>query len=325
MHEMHQTGVPYAFRMRLETRHLRAFVAVVDEGTFTDAAIALRTSQASVSRSVAALEAGLGSRLLQRTSRGVVPTVAGARVVGHARRVLDEVAAIEREVADAGGEVRLGYAWSALGRHTTPLQRRWSAENPGSSLVLVQVNTPTAGLVEGAADVAVTRRPLDERRFEAALVGVERRYAAVASDHALARRRTVAMGDFAGSTVGVDPRTGTTTPDLWPPDGAPAGTREIHGVDEWLTVIAAGQAIGITSEATARQHPRPGVTYRPLRDASPVQVWLAWWRDSRPTHAARLVQLACELYAGSSRAVEEAGRGPLTGSDAGSAGPVRRS
>jgi DNA-binding transcriptional LysR family regulator len=282
--------------MALDLRQLRAFVAVLDEGTFTDAAIALGTTQASVSRSVAALERELAVRLVQRTSRGAVPTVAGGRLVGHARRVLEEVAAIHREIADTTGEVRVGYAWSALGRHTTTLQRRWSAEHPGSTLLFVQANTTTAGLVEGLADIAVTRRFLDDRRFETALIGVEPRYAAVASDHPLARRRSVAMADFAGATVGIDARTGTTTEDLWPPEAAPRATRDTHGVDEWLTLIAAGQAIGITSEATARQHPRPGVTYRPVRDAEPVSVWLAWWRDSKPTHATALVRLATELY-----------------------------
>jgi DNA-binding transcriptional LysR family regulator len=202
---------PYAERMALELRQLHAFVAVVDTGTFTDAAITLGVTQASASRSVAALERELGVRLLQRTSRGAVPTVVGARIIARARRVLDDVAAIEREVADTSGELRVGYAWSALGRHTTALQRRWSAEHPGSTLVLVHANTTTAGLVEGTADIAVTRRPLNDRRFETALIGVERRYAAVATDHPLARRRTVAMRDFAGTTVGIDSRTGTTT------------------------------------------------------------------------------------------------------------------
>jgi DNA-binding transcriptional LysR family regulator len=282
--------------MALELRHLRAFVAVVDEGTFTDAAIALGTTQASVSRSVAALERELDARLVQRTSRGAVPTVAGGRLVGHARRVLEEVSAMHREIAVTTGELRIGYAWSALGRHTTTLQRRWSAEHPGSTLLFVNANTTTAGLVEGLADIAVTRRCLDDRRFETALIGVEPRYAAVASDHPLARRRSVAIADFAGATVGIDSRTGTTTEDLWPPEAAPGATRDTHGVDEWLTLIAAGQAIGITSEATARQHPRPGVTYRPFRDAQPVSVWLAWWRDDKPTHAAALVRLATDLY-----------------------------
>ena len=233
--------------------------------------------------------------------RGALPTATGDRIATRARRVLGEVDAIARlaaqDAAGTGTEVRIGYAWSALGRHTTALQRRWTSERSGSALIFTQVNTPTAGLVERAADIAVTRRELDRRRFQTALIGAEPRYAALASDHPLTRRRAVRLRDFAGSTVAVDARTGTTTEDLWPAHAAPAATRDAHGVDEWLTLIAAGQAIGLTSQATTWQHPRPGVVYRPVLDAEPVPVWLAWWRDDRSEWIGALVQLASELYA----------------------------
>jgi hypothetical protein len=77
---------------------------------------------------------------------------------------------------------------------------------------------------------------------------------------------------------------------------APAATRTVRGIEDWLTVIAAGQAVGISAEATAAQHPRPGVVYRPVRDALPVPVWLAWWADSPPRNLDALVQLVCEQY-----------------------------
>ncbi|GAB2689109.1 LysR family transcriptional regulator [Thalassiella azotivora] len=286
--------------MAVELRELRALVAVADEGTFTDAAIALGTSQASVSRAVAGLEDELGVRLLLRTSRGATPTVTGQRVLAHARRVLDDVAAVHRVVAGTG-ELRVGYAWAALGRHTTAVQRRWSADHPGASVVFVQSATVSAGLVEGVADVAVLRRPVEDRRLrealETVLVGVERRYAVLASDHRLGRRRTLGLRDLLGEVVGVDSRTGSTTPDLWPEGTAPAAVRETRGVDELLNLIAAGAVVGITSEATVRQHPRPGIVYRPVRDAEPVAVHLAWWRDDPPPRVRELVGLVCELYA----------------------------
>jgi DNA-binding transcriptional LysR family regulator len=285
--------------MDLELRQLRALLAVVDAGTFTGAGAALGVSQASVSRTVAALERALGTRVLQRTTREVSLTAAGARVVGHARRILEEAAAIQRAADETRGDVRIGYAWAALGRHTTPVQRRWSASHPGSALVFVQSITPTAGLTEGTADVSVLRRPVGDARLDTALLGVERRYAAVAADDPLARRRSVRLDDFAGRTVALDSLTGTTTEELWAPTAAPGATRTVRGVDEWLTVIAAGQALGITAEATASQHPRPGVVYRPVRDAPPVPVWLAWWADSPPPDVAALRQLMCEQYAGS--------------------------
>src|SRR6185436_8743359 len=110
-------------------------------------------------------------------------------VVARARRILDEVDQLERSVTEAPSELRVGYAWAALGKHTTRIQRSWAAAHPGTPLVFVQSNTPTAGLVDGGADIAVLRLPVNERRFELALVGVEARYAAVATGSSLARKR----------------------------------------------------------------------------------------------------------------------------------------
>jgi DNA-binding transcriptional LysR family regulator len=281
-----------------EVRQLRALLAVVEAGTFTGAAAVLGVSQASVSRTVVALERALGARVLQRTTREVSLTPVGARVVGHARRVLEEVAAMRRTADQARGDVRIGYAWAALGRHTTPVQRRWAAAHPGSALVFVQSNTPTAGLAEGLADVSVLRRPVADRRLRSALLGLEGRRAAVAADDALARRRSVGLDDFAGRVIASDALTGTTTEELWSSTVAPGAIRTVRGVDEWLTVVAAGQAVGITAEATATQHPRPGVVYRPVRDAPPVPVSLVWWADSPPPHLDALVELVREQYAG---------------------------
>ncbi|HEY1626646.1 MAG TPA: LysR family transcriptional regulator, partial [Streptosporangiaceae bacterium] len=72
----------------LELRHLRCLVAIVDAGTFTDAAIDLGISQAAVSRNLIALERVLGVRLLHRTSRSVSPTTAGVHVLAQARHLL---------------------------------------------------------------------------------------------------------------------------------------------------------------------------------------------------------------------------------------------
>src|SRR3954453_3821445 len=122
--------------MDVEVRQLRALLAVVDAGPFTGAAAALRVTQASVSRTVAALERALGARVLQRTTRETSLTPVGAQVVRHARRVVAEgVAAIRRAAEQRRGDLRVGYAWSALGRHTTVVQRRWSDAHPGSALV----------------------------------------------------------------------------------------------------------------------------------------------------------------------------------------------
>ncbi|MEV6487865.1 LysR family transcriptional regulator [Actinoplanes sp. NPDC051633] len=281
--------------MDVSLPQLRTLVAVVDAGTFTDAAVALGVSQASVSRSIAALESALGARLLQRTTRHVALTAVGERVSAQARRVLEEVGHLSRMV-EPRAELRLGYAWAALGRHTRGVQKRWAAEHPGVPLVLVHVNEPSAGLSDGRADVAVVRRPLDDPRFATAEVGRENRYAAVATDHTLARKRTIRLADLTRYAIAIDARTGTTTPDLWPADSRPATIRWTNTIDEWLTQIAANQAVGVTPEATAHQNPRPGVAYRMLRGVAPIPVHLAWWRDDPPDRLDELLVMIRSVY-----------------------------
>jgi DNA-binding transcriptional LysR family regulator len=295
--------------MDLELRHLRALVAVIDAGTFTDAAANLGVSQAAVSRAIVGLENALGARLLRRTTRHVSLTSAGTQVLASARRVLDEVAHLRQVLDQSRTELRVGYAWAALGKHTRRLQKTWKTAHPEVPLIFVQSNTATAGLSEGAADVAVIRRPLHDPRFDTALIGVEARYAAVATDNPLARRRSVSLSDIARYTVAIDDRTGTTTLDLWQPDTTPTTIRPAHGVDEWLTLIAAGQAVGITSEATANQNPRPGVAYRTVRDAPPIPVRLAWWKDTPPARLAELVKLTSAAYQPRQTAVTSDGGG----------------
>jgi DNA-binding transcriptional LysR family regulator len=282
--------------MDVQLRHLSTLVAVTDAGTFTDAAARLGVSQAAVSRSIAALEAALGVRVLERTTRHVALTPTGERVAAQARRICDEVAHLRRIVEQPPDELRLGYAWAALGRHTRRVQKRWGQLHPGVPLVFVQVNDAAAGLADASADISVIRRPLVDARFATADVGVEARYAAVPTESPLARRRGLRLADLARYTVAIDSRTGTTTLDLWPPEARPRSVRTTHGVDEWLTLIAAGQAVGITSEATANQNPRPGVAYRPLRDAPPISVQLAWWKDNPPRYLAGLLALVRDTY-----------------------------
>lgn len=282
--------------MDIDLRQLRAFVTVVDEGSFTEAATTLHLSQASVSRAVASLETAIGARALRRTTREIGLTEVGARVLGPARRALEEIEAVLEAGQTSDSVLHVGHAWAALGAHTTGLQSRWSEEFPGSELLFVQLDSPASGLAEHVVDAAILRRQTTERRLSTTLVGVEPRYAAMSANDPLARRRSVSLNDLADRTVAIDDQTGTTTLDLWPPGKAPTTTRLTKGMDDWLTLIAAGQAVGITAEATTHQHPRPGLKFRPVRDAEPIPVWLAWRRDDPPAHVETLSQLICSAY-----------------------------
>ncbi len=283
--------------MDLELRQLRCLVAIVDAGTFTDAAIDLGVSQAAVSRNLQALEQVLGVRLLHRTSRSVTPTTAGVHALAQARQILAAADNLVTEAATGHTTLRIGHAWSAMGRHTREFQRRWAARYPGTDLQLIRANSPTGGLAEGLCDIAVLRTPAGHARFASAVVGHERRYCAVAADDPWARRRSIRLDEIPQRTLLIDPRTGTTTLDLWPATARP-DTRETRDIDDWLTVIASGGGVGITPEGTTGQYGRDGVVFRPLRDAPPIAVQMIWRRhDPHPsTHAA--IALLTELYGG---------------------------
>ncbi|QHK20671.1 LysR family transcriptional regulator [Pseudarthrobacter psychrotolerans] len=282
--------------MDLELRHLRCLVGVAEAGTFTDAAIELGMSQAAVSRNIAALEHTLGVRLMRRTTRSIEFTAAGDRTVRHARRVLSIVEAIQQEAADGGGTVRIGYAWSALGRHTTEFQRRWADAFPNTELRLTRTNAPTAGLAEGTSDLAILRRVPDTAAISLVLIGLEKRFCAMAADDALAGKRSITLAEAASKPIALDRRTGSTRLDLWPEGQQPARTIATDDVDDWLTVIGSGKARGITAESTAHQYRRKGVVYRHVRDAAPVPVYVAWSKTDPPVGFQGVVELLAALY-----------------------------
>jgi DNA-binding transcriptional LysR family regulator len=283
--------------MDLELRQLRCLVAIVDAGTFTDAAIELGVSQAAVSRNLLGLERVLGVRLLHRTSRTITPTTAGVQVLNRARHLLAEADDLVREATTGHARLRIGHAWSALGSHTAEFQRIWATRYPDVELLLVRTNTATGGLAEGLCDLAIVRVPIDSHRFAHVTIADERRYCVLAADDPWARRRSLTLDEIRERTLLIDRRTGTTSVELWP-EGLRPRLEYIQDIDDWLAAIATGRYVGMTPESTATQYRRDGIVYRPVRDAPPVPVHLAWRRhDPHPaTHAA--IALATDLYKG---------------------------
>ena len=282
--------------MSVELRELRCLVAVVDRGSFTDAGLELRISQAAVSRNLASLERKLGVRLVRRTTRRLDLTAAGERALRQARRVLAGVDELEREATNENALLRIGYAWSALGRHTVPFQRRWAAAHPGIELELVRSNTATGGLADGTAQLAILRRPPPTDGFDLVLIGLEKRVCAMAADDSWAKRRSVTLAEIAQRTVAIDAATGTTSLALWPESAPPRAIARTTDVEDWLTMISSGRAVGVSAESTGDQYRRAGIVYRPVRDAAPIPVYVAWSRADPPRDRDAVVELLVDLY-----------------------------
>ncbi|MEU0986360.1 LysR family transcriptional regulator [Streptomyces sp. NPDC005953] len=281
--------------MSIELRHLRAFLAIAEEGSMTRAAVRLHLTQPAVSRALAALEKQLGTKLVDRSTHHLALT-------GEGRVFRDKAAAAVAAFDEAldpnrlhHWPLRLGHAWSALGPHTTPLLRRWEREQPRTPLELLRIDDRTAGLARGAVDAAVLRGQVDTPGLVTELLFMEPRVAAVTSDGPLAARAELTLADLASGPVLINLVSGITTVDLWPEDGRPVSTVTVTNTDDWLTAIAAGRGAGVSVASTAKMHPHPGVAYRPLPDAPPVPVLLA--HRVGPGHPAlpALRELAREL------------------------------
>jgi DNA-binding transcriptional LysR family regulator len=126
----------------VELRHLRYFIAIAEEQSFTRAAERLWVAQPGLSTQIRRLEAELGVQLFERHTRGVDLTPAGELFLERARVALAavETAGATGRDLEAGviGSVRLGVASEARWRPTSDLLRRFTRERPGVELDLVE-------------------------------------------------------------------------------------------------------------------------------------------------------------------------------------------
>jgi DNA-binding transcriptional LysR family regulator len=171
---------------------LAVFVEVAERGSFSAAARRLGRSPAAITRAVAELEARLGVRLLNRTTRAVSVTEAGQRLLAGAKRVLADLDEIERAAAGEGtaprGELRVT-APILFGRlHVLPAVTEFLARFPEVSVELRLLDRPV-DLVEEGLDVAVRIGALAESSAIAARVGAVRQVVVAAPGY-LARRGT---------------------------------------------------------------------------------------------------------------------------------------
>lgn len=90
----------------LDLSALRGFRTVLREGSFSAAALALRVPKSTLSKRVADLEAHLGVRLIERSTRTLRPTQEGEVLAARADRLLGEAEDIRRALGESGGTPR---------------------------------------------------------------------------------------------------------------------------------------------------------------------------------------------------------------------------
>ena len=217
----------------LELRELRYFIAVAEELNFNRAAMRLGMAQPPLSAAIGKLERKLGVTLLERTSRRVALTPAGAVLLEQGRIVIEAAGAAAGRARRAGiqpGRLTVAVKPGTGAELLKQIMDRCRRDPliPAVHVLFGHPGGPAAAVRHGAADAAILRAPFDPRGLDAELLLTEPRVAVLPAGHRLAGRAELRRADLAGEPMPrwagqADPAsaahwTGTDTPGPAAPD-----------------------------------------------------------------------------------------------------------
>lgn len=240
--------------MDVDTRLLRYFTAVAEEGNLTRAAERLFVSQPTLTKQIRQLESQMGVRLFARSRAGMTLTAAGQALARQAPAVLAGWGQALREAKSAASHaarvLRVGFLAGAANEATQQILAAFADRRPGWRVEMRAASwlDPAAGLASGDADVALLRLPFpgqDSVRAEVLLT--EPRWVALPAAHPLAGRDQISFRDLWDQPFVAAPAETGWWRDWWlavdERDGHPVrigAVTETGQPDDWLTAIASG-------------------------------------------------------------------------------------
>ncbi len=191
----------------MELRQLRYMVAVARTASFSRAAEQCRVAQPSLSQQIQKLEDDLDERLFDRLKAGAKLTAAGEAFLPRALRILEEVDAAQREARDtrspARGTVTVGVL-PTIAPYLLPRILTAFTERFPSVEIVIHEDTTSRLLKELHAyeiDFALASQPIQDDRLEVREIFSEELLLALPPGHALARKRTIGVGDLEGERL----------------------------------------------------------------------------------------------------------------------------
>ncbi len=186
----------------MKLQHLKYFVAVFEEGSFSAAAQRVNATQSGLSTHVRQLEDRYNVQLLNRSSTGVTPTEVGKRFYRDAVRVIHAASEAEANLSALSGAVTGRVVVGLMPTFTRailgPALMRFTEEFPN---VRVSVREAYSGelsrqVASGELDFAIVPAFDADTRLKASLMGTDHEYLVVASDSPVASDRPVRLADL---------------------------------------------------------------------------------------------------------------------------------
>ena len=241
----------------MELRHLRYFVAVVEERQFVRAAGALHVAQSALSQQIRDLERELGTDLLVRDRRGVTPTPAGEVLLGHARALLERAEDARAEIARMTGLItgtlRVG-SGSPSGPVPLPATlAEFRRRHPEVEIVLRDASSEelVRWLEDGTVDIAIVSFAPEQlpERVLGHLITREPMVALLLAGHPLAARPRVTLRMLASEQLITFPRGSgmrDTIEDGFHAAGVARPPVTAETIDPLATLELVGQGIGFS-------------------------------------------------------------------------------
>ncbi|MEO3872165.1 LysR family transcriptional regulator [Nonomuraea sp. B12E4] len=297
--------------MDVDTRLLRYFAAVAEEGTLTRAAERLFVSQPALTKQIKQLEALLGVRLFTRSRAGMALTEPGRALAERVPALLADWDGMSREARRAAGRearvLRVGFLASAANEATQDIVAAFAHHRPGWRAEMRQASwgNPTAGLADGSVDVALLRLPFPgQDSLRVKVLFAEDRWVALPASHRLAGRDLIPFRELWDEPFVAAPAETGRWREWWlatdERDGRPVSVGAVTDQpDDWLSAIANGYGVALAPASAARFYARPGVVYRPVSGVSETRVAVAWTPADDTNPAVRDFVRCCMEHAGS--------------------------
>lgn len=292
----------------MELRHLRYFVALAQELSFTRAAERLHVSQPPLSQQIRALEEELGTQLFARTSRRVEMTAAGEVFLGHAKAILERVeqASSHARAIGAGtsGHLEIGLSGSLLLGSLPRLIASYRRAFPDVAVVLHEM-TPAAQLAalrERRIDLSFSRTAVQDDVFASELAWPDPVVVALPRGHRLVRRRSLELADLRDEAfvmLRIDSSGFARYLHACCVDAgfAPRASQQVVESQAIPSLVAAGLGVALVPASVRRVH-RRGVEYRAFtRNAPRADVYLVQRKDNASPVVRAFIDKAKEILA----------------------------
>ncbi len=254
---------------------LALLVAVIDAGGLAAAGRRLRRSPTAMTRALAALEARVGARLIERTTRSLAPTEAGRELAERARRLLaDYGAALETSAPEAvRGLLKVTGPTVFGGRHLLPVVNAFLAEHPDVRAD-VTLHDRNLDLIESEQHVALRIGELADSSLLARRVGSLRRVTIASPDYLARRGEPKTPADLATHDTILTTVVSVTPEWRYEAGGRPRSVRldprlRVNSVEAALAAMIAGQGVGRALSYQVADELADGRLVRVLRDFEP--------------------------------------------------------